>query len=280
MEFRRDGGRGVKLWRALDKTTTWTERRMEFRGSSLPFCPRAYFLDKVLQPASERSFAEEVRLWRGHGIHNCLQHWLGQTGLLFGDWECSVCRAIPNVVPYVVKDRRGPPGVCPTHGATLRYKEYDLSYEGLSGHPDGLTVDGPNSFCLLEAKSLQHRAARYSSYPDWMSIKEPMPHHVEQANAYACMVPRVKGLKITKVLVWYISIDRPTWKPKIFEFEPDEARFQRHLDTLKQIEAQDLDGLPPSCPKGHHDPFCPFSDAGYCSMSPRKLKLILEEHSR
>jgi hypothetical protein len=167
MDILLNGRRATNAWRALDKTERWTDRRMEFRGSALPFCPRAYWLDKKLQPASRQSFANDVRLWRGHGVHNCIQYWMGQAGILFGDWECSVCRMTLGP-SYVVHDALGPPVQCPRHGTTLRYREYELNYEGLSGHPDGLIPDeaDPGAFSLLEFKTLQHRGYRGSTYPD------------------------------------------------------------------------------------------------------------------
>jgi len=273
-----NGRRAVSAWRALDRTEIWTDRRKEFRASSLPFCPRAFWLDKKLQPATRRSFTEEVRLWRGHGIHNCLQYWLGQAGILFGDWECPICKLTLGS-DYVVHDVLGPPGQCPLHDVTLRYREYELSYEGLSGHPDGLSPDSADvgAFSLLEFKTLQHRKHRGSSYPDWLTIKKPYPPHIEQANAYACMIQEAKGFRITKVLIWYISIDRPTWQPKIFEFEPEWDRFQRHIDTLHQIENQDLDDLPPVCDPDAKSPFCTFADVGYCSMRSKDLQRLLRE---
>jgi hypothetical protein len=203
---------------------------------------------------------------------------MGQAGILFGDWECPVCRMTLGP-SYVIHDKLGPPGDCPRHGATLRYREYDLSFEGLTGHPDGLIPDTADvgSYSLLEIKTLQHRGYRGSSYPDWLTIKKPYGPHIEQANSYACMVPKLKGFKITKVLVWYVSIDKPTWKPKIFEFEPDEARFLKHLDVIREIENQDLDGAPPVCDPDARNPFCPFAEPGYCTMRIRDLQRHLRE---
>lgn len=275
MEIRLNGRRGTSAWRALEQTGAWKDRRMEFRASGLPFCPRAFWLDAKLQPPSWRCYTEEVRLWRGNGIHNCLQFWLGQAGILFGDWECPVCRNTLGQ-SYVVHDALGPPGECPLHGVTLRYREYDLEYEGLTGHPDGLLLDSADQggYSLAEFKTLQHRGFRGGSYtyPDWLTIKKPYGPHVEQANAYACMVPKIKGIRITKVLIWYVSIDRPTWQPKVFEFDPDWSRFQKHLDVVRQIQSQDLDGPPPLCDPDARDPFCPFAGLGYCSMRIKDLQ--------
>lgn len=278
MEIRLNGRRGLAAWRALEATSVWEDRPMEFRASGLPFCPRAFWLDKKLRPSSQRSFTEEVRLWRGHGVHHCLQHWMGQAGMLFGDWECPICKMTLGA-DYVVRDMLGPPGTCPRHGVTLRYREYELLYEGLSGHPDGLVPDKADvdAFSLLEFKTLQHRGFKGSSYPDWTTIKSPYPPHIEQGNAYACMIEKLKGFRITKVLIWYVSIDRPAWQPKIFEFEPDWDRFQRHVDVVHQIEQQDLDGIPPMCDPAARNPFCQFAEAGYCAMKTRDLYQLLRE---
>jgi len=176
----------------------------------------------------------------------------------------------------------GPPGTCPYHGSTLRYQEYTLSYEGLSGHPDGLipdVADTNGGYSLLEIKTLQHRGFKGSSYPDWMTIKKPYQPHIEQANAYACMIQRIKGLRITKVLVWYVSIDRPTWQPKVFEFDPDVALFEKNLDVLRQIKRQRLEDTPPLCDPDARNPFCPFAEAGYCTMRIEALKKHLRDET-
>lgn len=282
MEFRKNTRRGNRLWRALERAGEWEDRPLMYRGSSLPFCPRAYFLDRIMKPPVRRNYSSDVRLWRGHAIHNCIQHWLGQAGMLFGNWECYVCKVTlgPN---YVIRDEMGPPGVCPRHGVTLRYQEYELEYEGLHGHPDGLiseTGAPEEGFDLLEAKTIQHTAFRGSTYGSFLDLKEPLPNHVEQANAYACMIPKVLGFKINKVLIVYLSADKPNWKPKTYEFTPDETRFRAVLDTLHQIDERPLDARVPPCPEDTRSPFCRFADAGFCSMRRSQLEPRLKEYRR
>jgi hypothetical protein len=258
------------VWGALEKSGYWSNRRLEFRGSGLPWCPRAFYLDRILEPPSRFGYLNEVVLQRGQAIHEVVQKWLGKTGHLFGNWECPVCKVTLGR-PYVDRNSYGPVGRCPIHKVDLAYQEYALEFEGMTGHPDGLVPnDGrEHTFTLLEIKTQGHFSTK--SWPGWCDLHEPMEHHFEQANAYACIIPAHLGFKITKGWIWYISADRPRWKPKVFEFTPEPRRLYKHIRTMRQIEKLDLQkGEPPAgtCKKSALDPWCAF--APVC-LSPMAL---------
>jgi len=259
MEFNSKSRRALRVWETLERSGYWSDRRLEFRGSGLPFCPRAFFLDRILEPPTRFGYLNEVVLQRGHAIHAVVQRWLGRSGLLFGNWECPRCAQTLGR-PFILRDSYGPPGRCPIHREELQYQEYEIEFEGMKCHPDGLVPNEcrEHAFTLLEVKTQAHSGSK--AWPGWRDLKEPMHHHVEQANAYACIVPRVLGFKITKVWVWYISADRPRWKPKVFEFDPNPKRMERHVRAMRFINRMDLKGDPPPgvCSKDGLDPFCAF----------------------
>jgi hypothetical protein len=260
MNFVRNGYLGRKVWKTLGNTCQWVDKRMQFRGSGLPFCPRAFWLDQKHKPATRESYRDLVVVDRGRAIHLTTQRWLGRAGLLFGNWECPTCRVTLGS-PYVVKNALGTPGRCPRHGRELVYQEYELSHSGMTGHPDGLlplgdlgTLRGQTNwkFAVLEIKTIN------SSW--WYSKlkKAPLPAHVEQVNAYACMVPEALGLPVEKALVWYISSDHPESQPITFEFTPDPQRFKKHLACIKEIEGTHSSKPPRGiCTPGDQYPYCP-----------------------
>jgi len=260
MEFNSKSRRALQVWETLERAGYWSNRRLEFRGSGLPFCPRAFFLDRVLEPPNRFGYLDEVVLQRGHAIHEVTQKWLGRSGLLFGNWECPRCLMTLGR-SFVDHNSYGPAGRCPIHQEELRYQEYEIEFEGLIGHPDGLIPNEgrEHTFTLLEIKTQAHTGSK--AWPGWKELREPIDHHIEQANAYACIIPAHLGFKITKGWIWYISADRPRWKPKIYEFDPDPRRLMKHVKTMRQIEKFDLKGGSPppgTCRKEALDPFCPF----------------------
>jgi hypothetical protein len=213
-------------------------------------------------------YKAEVVLQRGRTIHAVTQKWLGRAGKLFGNWECPVCQ-ITLGKTYSVYNACGPPPRCPFHNVELVYEEYALEYEGMTMHPDGLIPDG-SGFILLEIKTQAHSGVGTSGWPGWVELTEPMEHHVEQANIYACVVPHTLGFEITKGLLWYISADRPRWQPKTFEFDPDPTRLDKHVHTLREIQKLDLTAAAPEGICGESlDPFCPV--VGVCPSPPTQM---------
>ena len=82
-----------KLTRSLRQDITVPGRGYEYRGSNLPFCPRAFAISQYLQEqGDEPEGAMQHKLFTifgmGHGVHLATQNHLGMVGLLFGHWRC------------------------------------------------------------------------------------------------------------------------------------------------------------------------------------------------
>jgi len=207
---------------------------------------------------------------RGHAFHTSVQRWLGNAGFLFGNWACS-----DPTCDYVERDRLGPPGICQVHGSELVYDEYEILFKGFSGHPDGFLPRG-DTFSLLEIKSIQHQATAFT--PGYETIEEPIPYHVEQANTYAVLAPKaLDAIKsVDRIEIWYVSVDRPTWHPKVFRLKPDVARAKKHFKVMADIREALKKKDPPDCTV--HSPFCTFSD--FCNMPTDDLLRYLSHLKR
>jgi len=227
-----------------------TSAPLKFYASGLPFCPRAFWLDHVLGPASgTSSYKGEASMDRGTAIHRTLQKWLGRAGVLYGNWSCPRCGA-------TLYDTIGPPGFCPVHtGTELVYNEYKFYHEELSCRPDGLLrVKPTDPFVLLEIKS--------SNSWSWRKLEQPYNGHIEQCNAYACIL-RLRGWNITSCWVWYVDGGYPQGNPKIWEFKPNRRRFYHNLATMQKIRflREHAASQPPprTCTSQDSNPWCPLA---------------------
>lgn len=287
MKFRRDPADWRNVWDKLAVTTTTSSKHLSIRGSSVPYCPRAYFIDHYLGPfTSEESYMSTVTTARGTVVHEQIQKWLGIAGLLYGQWACPLtsvkeCKHITN--PILISD--GKPLKCPKHGHQLIYHEFEINYKGISGHPDGLlTLTGKPPYILVEFKTAAGDG--YGDFPGFHAMRKPYWKHVEQSNLYAT-ASELDGLydargnkstyPIKEVWIWYIHSEYLHRTPKVFSYKPDHEQARQHTKTVKAIKrAIDRRSLPQkveSC-KSETNPWCML--ASLCS-SPELLNLLSEE---
>ena len=245
MKFRLNTPTSQRVWQKLSTATALDPRprSLDFWGSGLPFCPRAFWLDRRTGPVAKLENAEgQCRMDQGTAIHAVVQRWLGKAGILFGDWVCPECS-------FLIKDHLGLPSeVCPDHKRELRYQERRIDYQGLILKPDGILKPKERSI-LLEIKTT-------SSY-SYQGTKEPREKHVYQANAYACVL-RELGFDLAGAWIWYVSVDNPLRDVKSFAFSPDEKKFKDCLKTMQMIRDKVADDRPlvMLCPKDRLDPWC------------------------
>lgn len=217
-----------------------SSRPMTFRGSSLPFCPRAFWFDRQQGPLPQwMCFKSEANLSRGTALHSTTQKWLGRTGLLYGDWSCPVCGAEQtNTVG---------PHYCPEHRKELVYREYWLSYKGFRGYADGLILLKDNLFALLEIKTMNSS--------NFLKTTTPKLEHFYQANAYAGVFRASKNLNVNHLWLWYVSADYPGGYPKVFELDFNQNEFNTVMSTIELIKKQKQ--LPERTCKSKSDkPYC------------------------
>lgn len=185
------------------------------------WCPKATYLRikrcrELQDPYWKPSETYGVQLLNifdeGHYIHDKWQKRLWDMGLLWGRWECKVCRC-----RFIDTS----PSTCPNtdcKSKLVTYLEIPLHFDDflISGHADGGV---PSLKSLIEIKSVGTGTARIEA-PDifkansdgqkidlpglWRDIKEPFPAHVRQGQLYLYLCAEM-GLDFTQIIFLYES---------------------------------------------------------------------------
>lgn len=270
------------MWSILENTAIETRKRLQIRCSSLPMCPRAYYLDYVFGPLPQTfDYKKEVITQKGNFVHEAMQRWLGKANILYGMWSCPIKEVNENLCNYT----RGPTlfnnlkrKVCPKHRLQLKYEEVSLNHKELTGHCDGLiTFDNKKTFYLLEIKTISTMLADGKG---WAVLEQPIDYHVEQSNMYAYILEKEgfstkkgkKIIKIEKVLMWYVHTDYPWKNPKVWAYTPDHTRAIEHFRTISIINRSKRENkLPKKSCKDKINQWCPY--APICSLPNLKEQL-------
>lgn len=247
------------------------------------WCPRAtyYRMSGLPEPASNYSFSLENVFAEGNAIHSKWQGWLSETGLLWGDWRCSLCSEYvrDSLKPkgtefgpcigtgYV--DLTGPYG---QHDQYLQeyphkwtYKEVTLKSVTLpiSGHADGALVDHN---CLIELKSVGVGTLRFEApklleenthevngkkIADWegmwKDLHKPLLPHVRQGNIYLWMAEEM-GMPFKSIVFVYEF--KANQQVKEFQVYKSDDILEPMLETAALIKMALNSGIPPKCPFG------------------------------
>lgn len=286
MKFRKSPAAWRDAWNLLKGTTRHNPKPFQLRASSLPICPRAHYLDHVFGPIGEEfSFVREVSLERGHAVHSNIQKWLGRAGILFGRWCCPL-------KPFKQCDYRTRPKLqrpgklqyCKRHPhLELIYEEFEVDYEGITGHPDALlTFTKKPPYILGEFKTASRSG--YSDFPGFYKLKEPYWKHTQQANFYATVLSKygIEGTvyPIKEVWIWYIQSGHLNWQPRVWAFKHNPREIGVHVKSARRVRrAIERDKLP------HRVDFCKRNRDPWCSLaplcfSPQLEQLLKEEHAK
>jgi len=163
-------------------------------GGILSHLPRLRVSPRILPSllaATTPQSGEQATFDVGHAVHWWWQnHYLGQWGRLWGEWECCECHGSfvglrPSACSCCCNDE-------------FRFRESALSDPDLRyrGHPDGMIVEPGDAkpTALLEIKT--------ASTSSWDGLREPMHEHRIQVHAYMRRTtPPVRE-------VYYVYIDK------------------------------------------------------------------------
>jgi hypothetical protein len=229
-------------------------------------------------PASTSSFTLENIFAEGNSIHAKWQRWLSETGLLWGDWRCSICGVIvkDSIRPDHIYDNGcigtkfvPMPTVVPeiehVYPHDWRYKEVTLhsTSHKVSGHADGGLV---KHNCLIEIKSLGIGSLRFEA-PSlleqntheigsrkvvdidgiWKNLHRPLLSHVKQGNIYLWMA---KEMSLPFDSIVFLYEFKANQQAKEFQIHMSEDILAPMLDRAAEIELCLTKGVPPACPFG------------------------------
>lgn len=217
----------TKIFDELQFESTIVKEK-ELRASSFPVCG-LLFLDSFLNPreTSDNRYHSEWHTRIGHVIHEYLQEKmasraselakgnLGQTALLYGNWDCQDCEMIDLRIA-----RHGLP--CPSCGSLNRtYRELAFENEKPSAHIDGLLVEGHHKHLpdILEtnaenwsdiASRLRFVLLDYKTANKEGLSSLPVAKHLLQLAVYAVKVETHLNLQVDSLSVLYARKDKPT----------------------------------------------------------------------
>lgn len=237
--------------------STWCHRATYYRISS----------GKLVEE-EHASYQMEYIFDEGNWSHLKWQHRMRQTGKLWGDWQCLICKQWQRQCfePSIMEPIR-----CLVAGIThiWEYKEVHLSHGKVIGHEDGaMCVPDPFSGYLVEVKTLSSGTVRldnpellrlyYKQLADenrkiydydklWADLARPFPTHVRQSNVYLWLA-REMGLPFDRVRLLY------EWKAsqgtKEFTVTLSERIMKPLLAGVRAVEYALEHGEPPVCPHG------------------------------
>jgi hypothetical protein len=251
-------------------------RNDHFRASAFPVCPRRYVISNLVPSHLETvpfSYSAMTIMNMGTALHSSTQRYLGNFGILFGNYKCPTCG-------HITPDTLGPITHC---NVASIYDEYNFIHpSGLTGHTDGiLRVTNPEWLdepinAVLEIKSSNDMKMKSMKKPVWY-------HHQYQATFYLksfnLLMSERLGFEVTHILLMYVGRDLPS-KRKFFLEEPDEEAYADLLANVKKAKKKlALKVLPErklcTTPEDAKEVYCKWVDL--CFLSDDK---IMRKHEK
>ena len=261
--------------------------RPYFRGSGLPVCPLRTALDSVRKVPRQdtRHLLSDFYTETGHVIHEALQFWFGKAGLLFGKFQCPVCRRLypKHSTPDDAHGMLGPV-MCrgtkkhphnPTYANYVEFHINNLEKTGaFDGHCDGvLFING--MYLVLEIKTTSTvRVRSHEAGPDHK--------HMLQATGYRYMLPKFLNIPDKKwypftVIVYYDRANPKVHTPLIVPYNPDVfvEQIRTFIKTAQRIKARRFDKITGICESCQDDTYCPYNSMCFSMDAQRLISEIL-----
>lgn len=186
-------------------------RKYELYPSSFPYCGLRHGLDafenKKLKDNRDIDFFGAYYTSVGVTVHEVIQDWFGRGGKIIGNWKCSKCEHLDELLEY---------GPCTKCGCTeVSHEEIKIKFKGIiRGRIDGLFVDKYGNIFLIDYKTsgsyplYLHNSGKESKFP-YMTNKV-------QISAYCYFVMRMYNKKLIDLgykglvgwMLIYISRDK------------------------------------------------------------------------
>jgi len=221
--------------------------KYEMRCSTLSkFCQIAFLISKIENDLEREYFTKDFYCSVGTAVHSVLQKWLGIKHYLYGLWECPICNKIQE-------------GFGPKHcdNTLCIYKEYELSWKGMSGHCDGLILLN-NQFYILEFKTISLK-----SLQERRKQNKPFFFHSNQVNMYVLMGQKLKLPKpLIGGIIIYIARDNPKHFLVFVQSGVDLESINNVITLYQDVEIRNktgnFKGIVKACSNLQDAQYCPY----------------------
>lgn len=289
------------------------KKRNEFRVSSFPYCN---IIDLKYDNEIEiESYHEGFYTSVGTGVHENMQYFKSLTkrygNTFIGGWKCINCGAEwgnkkPVTKPLLEKQKLK----CKKDNCsqkTLRYKEIEFNYKGLSGHLDNINIIKKDNIIIAwEYKTCGNKYIENEFYHKFLPFKK----HIHQIETYCTLLKILYNIDVNAYVITYLSRDQPFDKNKIrsniciFDFTYDKYvhRKSKILNAINGRKAklnflknkkyinEMIETKPCKRPidyrmNGMDDKFfanskCPLYSNGKCFNTPILKRILLKERKK
>lgn len=157
---------------------------------SVNFCPRAWCLGLMHPEEKRKNIGASLRkvFDLGTAVHDIMQRYLGDMGILYGEYVCVLCGKRVNN-DYVTKK----PKACECGCRNLRYEEVEVRDDSrnIYGHTDGqLLIDNKFKY-VWELKSARKEL--------FSSLGQPLDKHKRQAMIYLFCLDKYRKERIEEL---------------------------------------------------------------------------------
>jgi len=223
--------------------------KIEARCSSLSsFCQVFFLMTWIEDKFEEESFTKDFFCNIGTVVHSVVQKWLGITENLYGKWKCIKCNKI-------IHEGFGPV-ICECKNL-CEYEEYELSYNILTGHCDGLFLIN-KKFYIFELKTISTRGLT-----ERIKERQPYYYHSAQSNMYTLMAQKIKlPYPLVGNVIVYLTRDNP-FKFKAFVHEGIDLNtvketIRDYKKAIKMMETGEFKKIVQHCKSYEESKNCPY----------------------
>lgn len=283
------------------------QRTPQLRPSSFPKCPILDWM-KILRHRTvgyleeTKSFGNTYFAEVGTVAHEIIQHYIGNTQKVYGDWKCinTECSHGQDAMDIFNAEgkciRKGKltrtkttNNLCPECERPMHYEELEITMNGITGHVDCILVFDKDNWWVVDYKTTMKSKV--------LEGKLPEHKHIYQLMAYCYILKFEYGLPIKGFSLVYMPRDNPFYfyeYTEAFELDRHHNKALRILKgekikwiaTKKTLKTNDLSHIIEAKPCADREQYdeeinyytpCPLLDICF---QPKKLQTYLEKYQQ
>jgi hypothetical protein len=258
--------------------------------------------DSVGYLEETKSFANTYFAEVGTVAHEIIQHYIGNTQKVYGNWKCtnSECKHGQDAMDIYDAEgkciRKGKTtatkttnNLCPGCGRPMHYEELEISMNGITGHVDCVLVFDKDNWWVVDYKTTMKSKVEDGKLPEHK--------HIYQLLAYCYILKFQYGLPIRGFSLVYMPRDNPFYFYEYTEpFDRDKhhnraltiLKGEKHkwIATKKSMKTNDLSYIIEAKPCANREQYdeeidyytpCPLLDICF---QPKKLQSFLEKYQQ